>query len=98
MGETERQDELENGPVRLPEQSILELSDYLAMQRAIGNEHRFRILSLLVDGGQHSATELSEQLDVDSNTLHYHLDKLVDVGLVANRKRKEQTSDGLYSY
>ncbi|MFD1589432.1 ArsR/SmtB family transcription factor [Halorientalis brevis] len=98
MGETERRDDLENGPVRLPEQSLLDLSDYLAMQRAIGNEHRFRILSLLVDEGAHSASELADQLDADSNTLHYHLDKLVDVGLVANRKRKEQTSEGLYSY
>lgn len=36
--------------------------------------------------------------DIESNTLHYHLDTLVDVGLVENRKRKEPTSDGLYSY
>ena len=30
--------------------------------------------------------------------IDYHLDALVDVGLVENRKRKEPTRDGLYSY
>jgi DNA-binding transcriptional ArsR family regulator len=82
----------------LPEHSILSLSEYLDMQRAIGNETRFRILNLLVEEGAHSAKELQSVLDLESNTLHYHLDSLVDVGLVANRKRKEPTSDGLYSY
>ena len=82
----------------LPEQSILSLEEYLDMQRAIGNETRFRILDLLVDEGAHSAKELQTALDIESNTLHYHLDVLVDVGLVENRKRKEPSSDGLYSY
>lgn len=82
----------------LPEHSILSLSEYLGMQRAIGNETRFRILNLLVEEGAHSAKELQSTLDLESNTLHYHLDSLVDVGLVENRKRKEPTSDGLYSY
>ena len=68
------------------------------MQRAIGNEMRFRILDRLVDEGAHSARELRTALDVPSNTLHYHLDALVDVGLVENRKRSEPDSDGLYSY
>lgn len=82
----------------LPEQSLLSLEEYLDMQRAIGNEMRFRILDLLVDEGAHSAKELQTGLEVESNTLHYHLDVLVDVGLVENRKRKEPSSDGLYSY
>lgn len=68
------------------------------MQQAIGNETRFRILNLLVEEGPHSAKELRTALDIESNTLHYHLDALVDVGLVENRKRKEPSSDGLYSY
>jgi DNA-binding transcriptional ArsR family regulator len=82
----------------LPEHSLLSLEEYLDMQRAIGNETRFRILNQLVDEGDHSAKELQVVLDLESNTLHYHLDTLVDVGLVENRKRKEPTSDGLYSY
>lgn len=85
-------------PSLLPEHSLLSLEEYLDMQRAIGNETRFRLLDLLVTEGDHSAKELRAALDIESNTLHYHLDSLVDVGLVANRKRKEPTSDGLYSY
>jgi len=82
----------------LPEHSLLTLEDYLDMQRAIGNETRFRVLDLLVEEGAHSAKELQTALDIESNTLHYHLDTLVDVGLVENRKRTEPSSDGLYSY
>lgn len=90
--------EADDRAVELPEQSLLSLEEYLEMQRAIGNETRFRILDLLVAAGSHSATELQSALDIESNTLHYHLDVLVDVGLVENRKRKEPSSDGLYSY
>lgn len=82
----------------LPEHSLLSLEEYLDMQRAIGNETRFRVLDLLVEEGAHSATELAECLDVESNALHYHLDSLVDAGLIENRKRTEPTSGGLYSY
>jgi len=85
-------------PGLLPEHSLLSLEEYLDMQRAIGNETRFRVLDLLVDEGAHSAKELRTALDIESNTLHYHLDALVDVGLVENRKRTEPSSDGLYSY
>jgi ArsR family transcriptional regulator, arsenate/arsenite/antimonite-responsive transcriptional repressor len=82
----------------LPEHSILSLEEYLAMQRSIGNETRFHVLNALVEEGAQSASELRERLDVQSNVLHYHLDELVDVGLVENRKRKEPDTDGLYSY
>ena len=66
----------------LPEHSVLSLEEYLDMQRAIGNEIRFRTLNALVDEGPKSASELRDALEVPSNTLHYHLDELVDVGLV----------------
>jgi ArsR family transcriptional regulator len=82
----------------LPEDSLLSLDEYLAMQRSIGNETRFRILNFLTERGAQSAKELEQGLDLPSNTLHYHLDALVDVGLVENRKRKTPSSDGLYSY
>lgn len=82
----------------LPEHSLLSLEQYLAMQQAIGNETRFRIVNFLTEEGAKSAKELEEGLDLPSNTLHYHLDVLVDVGLVENRKAKEPESDGLYSY
>jgi len=82
----------------LPEESVLTLEEYLDMQRAIGNEIRYRILRTLKHNGDLSANELKEALGVEGNTLHYHLDTLVDVGLVQNRKRKDSDSDGLYSY
>ena len=81
-----------------PEKSVLSLSEYLAMQRAVDEETRYRVLTELLAEGESSATELAESLDVPSNRLHYHLDELESVGLVANRKRKERGADGLYSY
>jgi len=63
------------------------------MQRAVGEESCYRILAELLRDGERSATELVNALDIKSNSLHYHLDELVDVGLVANRKRKELGAD-----
>ena len=45
-----------------------------------------------------SPTELEAALEIDDSTLHYHLNKLVDVGLVEKRKRTERGEDGLYTY
>lgn len=81
-----------------PTDSVLDLEEYLAMQRAIGEKTRYRVLAELLREGELSASDIAERLDVPSNRLHYHLDELVDVGLVANRKRRERDSDGLYSY
>jgi ArsR family transcriptional regulator len=81
----------------LPEDNFT-LEEYLDMQRAIGNETRFRILHVLKERGDMSASELTEVLGLEANNLHYHLDKLVDVGLVQNRKRKTADRDGLFSY
>ncbi len=82
----------------LPENSALSLEEYLAMQRSIGNETRFRIVDTLVEDGSQSASELRDRLEVRSNALHYHLEELVEVGLIENRKRKSPDEDGLYSY
>ena len=98
MAETDRSDQRSEERTLLPEHSLLSLEEYLAMQRAIGNESRFRILDLLTTSGSHSAKELQHALNIESNTLHYHLNVLVDVGLVENRKRTEPSNDGLYSY
>lgn len=85
-------------PPPLPEESLLELDDYLGMQRAIGDATRYRILTTLLRDGEASASELAESLDVRSNRLHYHLDTLQDVGLVQNRKREERGPNGVHSY
>jgi ArsR family transcriptional regulator len=82
----------------LPEHSVLKLEEYLAMQDAIGNETRFRILYALKQQGEMSANQLKESLEMRPNNLHYHLDKLCDVGLVQNRKQNTPDSDGLFSY
>lgn len=99
MAETDRSStETDDVAGLLPEHSMLSLEQYLDMQRAIGNETRFRIVNYLTEEGAQSAKELEAVLDLPSNTLHYHLDALVDVGLVENRKRKESDKEGLYSY
>lgn len=82
----------------LPEGSVLSFEEYVAMQKAIGDPTRFKLLYRLRNEGPSSATELGDALDVAGNPLHYHLDMLVDVGLVENRKRNTPDRDGLYSY
>ena len=85
-------------PPKIPEESVLELEDYLAMQRAVSEETRYRIVAELLREGELSASELADALDIPSNKLHYHLDKLEEVGVVGNRLEKERGADGLYSY
>ena len=82
----------------LPATSVLSLDEYLDMQAAIGDETRFRVVYTLSHFGDHSATELGELLDVAGNSLHYHLDKLVDVGLVEKRKQTTADENGLFAY
>jgi DNA-binding transcriptional ArsR family regulator len=82
----------------LPEESVLSLSDYLDMQAAVGHPTRFEVVYRLARGGEASPTALDDVIDVDDSTLHYHLDELVDVGLIEKRRRTERASDGLYTY
>ena len=94
-------DASEDGPTTdqiLPEPSLLDLQDYLDMQSALGNEIRFRILYTLKHEGERSPKELRTELGVAGNTLHYHLDELVSVGLVEHRLENEPEEDGVYSY
>ena len=97
--DTDRGDENPEDPADLlPETSVLTLEEYLDMQAAVGDRVRFEIVYRLVHGGDASPTELSDQVAVDDSTLHYHLNELVDVGLVERRKRIEPDSRGLYTY
>ncbi|GAA0717083.1 DNA-binding transcriptional ArsR family regulator [Halorubrum trapanicum] len=82
----------------LPEDSVLSLDEYLAMHAAVGHRTRYEILYRLVHGGDMSPKELAEAIEVDDSTLHYHLNELVDVGLVEKRQRAEREADGLYTY
>ena len=82
----------------LPDDSILTLEEYLAMHAAVGHRTRYEILYRLVHSGKMSPKELEEAIDIDDSTLHYHLNKLVDVGLVEKRQRTDKGQDGLYTY
>lgn len=82
----------------LPESSVLSRDEYLAMQAAIGERTRFEIVYRLIHRGEMSPTQLDEVIDIDDSTLHYHLNKLRDVGLIEKRIRTERDSNGLYTY
>ena len=82
----------------LPEDSVLSLDEYLAMHAAVGHRTRYEILYRLVHAGEMSPKELEEAITIDDSTLHYHLNKLVDVGLVQKRQHTERGQDGLYTY
>ena len=82
----------------LPGERILTLDEYLDMHAAVGHRTRYEILYRLVHSGEMSPTELETALDIDDSTLHYHLNRLVDVGLVEKRQRTERGQDGLYTY
>ena len=82
----------------LPANSVLSLDEYIAMHAAVGHRTRYEILYRLVHGGDMSPKELEKALEIDDSTLHYHLNKLVDVGLVEKRQRTERNQDGLYTY
>ncbi|GAA0725496.1 DNA-binding transcriptional ArsR family regulator [Halorubrum trapanicum] len=82
----------------LPEDSVLSLDEYLAMHATVGHRTRYEILYRLVHGDDMSPKELEDAIEVDDSTLHYHLNKLVDVGLVEKRQQTERGADGLYTY
>ena len=82
----------------LPPDSVLDLEDYLEMHAAVGHRTRYEILYRLVHGGEMSPKELEAAIDIDDSTLHYHLNRLVDVGLVEKRQRTDRGRDGLYTY
>jgi DNA-binding transcriptional ArsR family regulator len=82
----------------LPEDSVLGLDEYLDMHAAVGSRTRYEILYRLVHSGEMSPKELEEAIGIDDSTLHYHLNELVDVGLVEKRQRTERGQDGLYTY
>jgi DNA-binding transcriptional ArsR family regulator len=82
----------------LPDDSVLTLDEYLDMHAAVGNRTRYEILYRLVHGGKTSPKELEQAIGIDDSTLHYHLNELVDTGLVEKRQRTQRNQDGLYTY
>lgn len=95
----ERAEDVPDDPADLlPEQSVLSLEEYLAMHREVGERTRFEIVYRLTHGGDMSPTQLDEQMDVNDSTLHYHLNRLVRVGLVEKRKQTERDEKGMTTY
>nr|WP_238717521.1 winged helix-turn-helix domain-containing protein [Natronorubrum halophilum] len=66
--------------------------------RAIGHRTRYEICYRLVHDGEMSPKELEEAIGIDDSTLHYRLNKLLEVDLVEKRQRTERGQDGLYTY
>jgi DNA-binding transcriptional ArsR family regulator len=100
MGEADRHggEEVRRPEPPLPDDSGLTLEEYLAMQRAIGHPTRFRLLRTLAENDELSASELKGAVDEAPQNFHYHLDELVDVGLVDRRKRRTADSQGFFTY
>ncbi|GGL67212.1 ArsR/SmtB family transcription factor [Halocalculus aciditolerans] len=71
----------------LPDPSVLSLDEYLSMQRSLGNRTRYEIVYYLRHDGPQTATDLGDLLGEPSSTIHYHLERLTDVGLVEERLR-----------
>ncbi|MFC7079611.1 winged helix-turn-helix domain-containing protein [Halorussus caseinilyticus] len=91
-------DERPTGPARiLPESSILELEDYLAMQDALGDETQFRVLYALKRTGDAHPSDLAEILDANRDHVASSLAELTDVGLVENWIWNEPGNDGVDS-
>lgn len=80
------------------EQALLDLDTYLELFAELAERPRFAILYALSIEGKLSANELGETLGRSENSLHYHLNRLVEASLVENRKRERPNDDELYSY
>jgi len=86
----------------LPDVSMLGIEDYLEMYRAVGNRVRYEILRRLVYAGEKRRPQLVEEIgdriDVDNSTIYYHLNELIDLGLVATHARTNAGQDGFDTY
>ena len=79
----------------LPPDSLLELDEYLAMFRALGDRTKFRIVAKLVEGDQ-TEDELPESLPASREAIASSLSELVDAQLIEKRARNDES--GLHRY
>ena len=63
-----------------------ELRELAAVSRALGDETRLRILSVLVERGETCVCELMEMLATTQSNVSFHLTVLKTAGLIADRK------------
>lgn len=64
---------------------IVSVSERAAVHRALGDEHRLRLLDCL-DGSDRTPGELGELTGLSSNLLAFHLGILEDAGMVERRR------------
>jgi DNA-binding transcriptional ArsR family regulator len=91
-------DKMEACQTTLPDDSVLTREEYLAMAQAIEDMTRRQALQALVSDGDLSAVNLEATLDLGADDACDHLSKLVGVGLVQLRQRKEPDRPGVDSY
>jgi len=83
---------------RLPDDSLLSMDRYVEMQSAVADQTRLQTVAYLADNEDVTPTELRQGLEseLDDSTFYYHLNKLVDAGLVEKRARNDE--DGIHRY
>ena len=84
--------------VDLPEDSIFDLEDYLNMYEVASRHKQFRILTALAKNNELSTSELSRELGLEDNRLHYPLRTLKDTALIRNRRDPNTGTEETYSY
>ncbi len=82
----------------VPENSFLDLEDHLQLFNLVSSEFRFELIGRLVAEGETSISDLASEVERDESTVHYHLKKLVEAGLVRNRRQKRTGSKESYSH
>ena len=80
----------------LPEDSVLTLEEYLAMQRTIGHSIAFRLLRLLIANEGLEIEALENAMSYNPDEFSARLDELIDVGLVTEQQRVD--SHGIETY
>ena len=64
-------------------------SQAAAMLRAVGNEHRFIVLCLLIEHEEMSVGALLEQVPLSQSALSQHLARMRDEGLLTFRREAQ---------
>lgn len=99
----ERTDDQEDGDgfdldVELPEDSIFDVEDYLKMYEVASKPKQYEILKALAKSNRLSTSQLSMELGLKDNALHYPLRTLKKVALIKNRRDPNTGTEETYSY
>lgn len=84
--------------VKLPEDSLFDIEDYLKMYEVASKPKQFKILTALAENNELSTSELSMVLGEADNALHYPLRTLKEVALIRNRRDPNTGTEETYSY